>query len=124
MKFLLDQNCSAGAAEILRASGMDVVHTREVGLATTADRDILEWSRREERVVVTLDADFHAHLALTAARGPSVIRIRIEGLRDAELAMLVRRVVTSYLDDLMRGTALTVTQRSIRVHALPLSSER
>ncbi|MDP9191854.1 MAG: DUF5615 family PIN-like protein [Acidobacteriota bacterium] len=39
MKLLLDQNCSAGAAEILRSSGLDVVHTREVGLATTAFRE-------------------------------------------------------------------------------------
>jgi predicted nuclease of predicted toxin-antitoxin system len=45
MKLLLDQNCSAGAAEILRSSGMDVVHTREVGLATADDRDILQWCR-------------------------------------------------------------------------------
>ena len=122
MRLLLDQNCSAGAAEILRASAMDVVHTREVGLATTEDRDILEWSRREGRIVVTLDADFHALLALTAARAPSVIRIRIEGLRDAELAALVTRVVTVYRDDLLRGTALTVTPTSIRVRALPLTA--
>ena len=122
MRLLLDQNCSAGAAEILRSGGMDVVHTREVGLATTDDRDILEWSRGQERIVVTLDADFHALLALTGAREPSVIRIRIEGLRDAELAALVSRVVTVYRDDLLRGTALTITPTSIRVRALPLTA--
>lgn len=120
MKLLLDQNCSAGAAEILRSSGMDVVHTREVGLATADDRDILQWCRIEDRIVVTLDADFHAHLALTAARTPSVVRIRIEGLGDTELATLVTRVVRTYRDDLLRGTALTVTVTSVRVHALPL----
>jgi predicted nuclease of predicted toxin-antitoxin system len=103
---------------------MDVVHTREVGLATTQDVDILDWSRREERVVITLDADFHTHLALTGATNPSVIRIRIEGLRDVELAALVTRVVGVYRDDLMRGTALRVTATSIRVRALPLAAGR
>jgi predicted nuclease of predicted toxin-antitoxin system len=120
MKLLLDQNCSAGAAEILRSSGLDVVHTREVGLATADDRDILQWCRTVERVVITLDADFHALLALSAAATPSVVRIRIEGLGDTELATLVTRIVGMYRDDLLRGTALTVTVTSVRVHALPL----
>ncbi len=58
MKLLLDQNCSAGAAEILRSIGLDVLHTREVGLSTADDLDILQWCRNEDRIVVTLDADF------------------------------------------------------------------
>jgi predicted nuclease of predicted toxin-antitoxin system len=47
MKLLLDQNLSAAAAELLRTSGMDVFHTREVGLATADDADILEWCREQ-----------------------------------------------------------------------------
>jgi predicted nuclease of predicted toxin-antitoxin system len=122
MKLLLDQNCSAGAAEILRSSGLDVVHTREVGLATADDLDIIQWCRDENRIVITLDADFHAHLALTAARTPSVVRIRIEGLGDTDLATLITRIVGLYRDDLLRGTALTVRATSVRVHALPLTA--
>lgn len=120
MKLLLDQNCSAGAAEILRAEGIDVVHAREVGLATADDPDILEWCRAMQRTVVTLDADFHAHLALSSARSPSVVRIRIEGLRDVELAALIRSILASVEDDLRKGTAVTVTPAAVRLRALPL----
>ncbi|HKR62418.1 MAG TPA: DUF5615 family PIN-like protein [Thermoanaerobaculia bacterium] len=122
MKLLLDQNCSAGAAAILRLAGMDVVHAREVGLATAGDPEILEWSRDHDRVLVTLDADFHALLAHAAARRPSVIRIRVEGLRDAQLAALIGRVVAATADDLVRGSAITVTPTSIRFRALPLGT--
>jgi predicted nuclease of predicted toxin-antitoxin system len=52
MKLLLDQNLSAAAAELLRASGTDVFHTREVGLATAADADILEWCREQGRILI------------------------------------------------------------------------
>jgi|GEM_PF-97990 len=92
MKFLLDQNLSAAAAELLRASGTDVFHTREVELATAEDVDILQWCREQARILITLDADCHALLALSGATSPSVVRIRIEGLRDEALADLIRRV--------------------------------
>lgn len=121
MRMLLDQNVSASAAEILRSSGMDVVHAREVGLATSDDADILEWCRANRRWIVTHDADFHALLALTSASTPSVIRIRIEGLRDVALVAVIRRVLRSVVADLQRGSAVTVTVTSIRVRALPLS---
>ena len=122
MRLLLDQNCSAGAAAILRLAGSDVVHARDVGLATAGDPEILEWSRNNDRVVITLDADFHAYLAHTAARRPSVIRIRIEGLRDAQLAALIQRVVAATADALERGSAITVTPTSIRFRTLPLGT--
>lgn len=122
MRMLLDQNVSASAAEILRSSGMDVVHAREVGLATSDDADILEWCRANRRWIVTHDADFHALLALTSAETPSVIRIRVEGLRDTALAALIQRVVRLAADDLQRGSAVTVTATSIRTRALPLTA--
>lgn len=120
MKLLLDQNLSADAAMILRSRGMDAIHTREVGLETAKDDAILEWCRVEERIVITLDADFHALLALAGARTPSVVRIRIEGLRDEALAALIARVVALTEADLKRGCVVTVTETSIRVRRLPL----
>lgn len=121
MKLLLDQNLSAHAAVILRSDGVDVVHAREVGLATAGDETILEWSRVEGRIIVTHDADFHALLALAGARTPSVVRIRIEGLRDEALAALIFRVMTVTDADLLRGSAVTVTETSIRVRTLPIA---
>jgi predicted nuclease of predicted toxin-antitoxin system len=122
MKLLLDQNLSAEAAGILRAKGIDVLHTREVGLATAEDRDILIWCREKQRVLITLDGDFHALLALSGATLPSVIRIRLEGLRDQALADLIEQIVAVTADDLVRGSAVTVSATSIRVHQLPLGA--
>jgi predicted nuclease of predicted toxin-antitoxin system len=122
MKFLLDQNLSAAAAEILRAVEVDVFHTREVGLATADDPDILVWCREQGRILITLDADCHALLALSGATAPSVVRIRLEGLRDQALAELILRVVDATADDLRSGSAVTVNATSIRVHRLPLAA--
>jgi predicted nuclease of predicted toxin-antitoxin system len=56
---LLDQCVPRTTATILRAAGWDVVHTGEIGLSYEEDAQILRYARDEDRVIVTLDADFH-----------------------------------------------------------------
>ena len=80
--------------------------------------------RLEQRVAVTRDADFHALLALSGVRKPSVIRIRIEPLADADLVRIVEWIVREKAQELDKGVAITVKQASIRVRELPLISVR
>lgn len=120
MKLLLDQGLPRRAASILAEAGIDAVHVGEVGLAHAADTEIIEAAGRQSRTIVTLDADFHGILARTRALGPSVVRIRIEGLRAEPLAAIIRSVLNSCGDELANGAAVSVTERSIRVRRLPL----
>lgn len=124
MRLLLDQNLSAELAVALRSRGADAVHTREVGLATKDDEQILEWCRMEGRVAVTRDTDFHALLALSGQTKPSVIRIRIEPLADADFMTIVEWIMKEKAQELNRGVAITVKQTSIRVRELPLIPAR
>jgi len=71
-------------------------------------------------VVVTLDADFHALLVLSGVTSPSVIRIRIEGLRAEGLARLLLDVLKVSRDDLMEGAMVSVTENGIRIRQLPV----
>ena len=70
MKLLLDQGTPCSAAALLRDAGHDAVHTAEIGLAEGEDAEILATALQENRIVVTLDADFHAHLVLSQAKAP------------------------------------------------------
>ena len=88
MKLLLDQGLPRGAAAQLHPTGIDTIHTGEIGYATADDRDILIRAQEESRVIVTLDSDFHTLLAWSHTASPSVIRIRIEGLRAEPLVKL------------------------------------
>ena len=79
------------------------------------------WSTRgARRRRLTLDADFHALLPLSNALFPSVVRIRVEGLRGEQLAELIERVISLCKADLLAGAMVTVDDRSVRVRALPL----
>jgi len=120
MKLLLDQGLPRSAAGILRDAGLDAVHTGECGLSTALDAKVLAAGRAQGRVIVTLDADFHATLALSGDTGPSIIRVRIEGLSARQLADLLRKVVRRCRADLAKGALVSVTPDQIRVRRLPI----
>ena len=122
IKLLLDQGLPRSAASHLASSGIDAVHLGDLGASTLSDTAILELARSQGRTVVTLDADFHALLAASRARSPSVIRIRIEGLRGGELADLLLVVLQKCDSDLVEGVAVTVQPHRLRLRRLPLVS--
>ena len=117
---LPDQGLPRSTTLHLRNAGLMADHVGEVGLAAAADSTILARARDYAQIVVTLDADFHAQLALSGAAGPYVIRIRIEGLKAKQLADLLVRVLEQCREDLKSGAMVTVTESSIRIRHLPL----
>ena len=118
MNLILDQGLPRSAAAILRDRGYDVSHVAEVGLNAANDMEILEHAREQGRVIVTLDADFHALLKIGGYSSPSVIRLRLEGLKGKELADLIEETLTMVGDDVRRGALVTIDAKTIRVHRL------
>ena len=123
MRLLLDQGLPRSSAQLLQALGLDAIHAGECGLARTCDAAILEFARKEDRVVVTLDADFHAMLALSGASRPSVVRIRIQGLRAKGLTDVLKKILDSCEKELAQGAAISVSADQIRVRHLPIRRE-
>ncbi len=120
MKLLIDQGLPRSTAALLRDIGIDTLHVGEIDMTTAADADILARGHAEKRTVVTLDADFHAILALSGANSPSVIRLRIEGLKAKELMDLLQRVLRGCSNELASGALVTVQESSMRIRRLPL----
>jgi predicted nuclease of predicted toxin-antitoxin system len=84
LRLLLDQGPPRDAAWPLRAVGVSCTHVGEAGMSAAADTEILECARLGNSVVVTLDADFHAILAVRNASKPSVVRVRNEVEREPQ----------------------------------------
>ena len=120
INLLLDQGLPRGASALLREAGHDTVHVADIGMATASDGDILEKARSEDRAVVTLDADFHALVAVSGASSPSVIRLRVEGLRGEKLVSLLLLAIGECGEDLEAGALVTVQERRLRIRRLPL----
>lgn len=120
VKVLLDQGLSPEAAAILRSRGIDAKHVREVGLAAAPDPKILAYAKDTDRTCVTLDHDFHAHLAALDADCPSVVLIRREKMKALEQASLIVRILKQCSDCLREGAAVSADSKSIRIRRLPL----
>lgn len=122
MKLLLDQGLPRSTVESLRKSGVQSVHAADCGLSTADDDTILAAAHSNEQIVVTLDSDFHTLLAVQGATGPSVIRIRVEGLKGPAMAALILEVVATCQETLEDGAAVSVRDGQVRIHELPLRS--
>lgn len=120
MKLLLDQGLPRSTVKCLAAAGIVSEHVGDSGLARSPDEAILDLARRQDATVVTLDADFHQVLAAARATSPSVIRIRIEGLKADQLATVLQQVLAAASDELAVGAAVSVTPGRIRVRSLPI----
>jgi predicted nuclease of predicted toxin-antitoxin system len=56
------------AASLLRERGITGIHVSEIGMSEAEDTEILAQALTSNRICVTLDHDFHTHLAV--AGGP------------------------------------------------------
>jgi len=117
---ILDQGVPRDAAALHRAAGFGCDHVGELGLSRAEDTQILELARDRHATVVTLDADFHTILAVSEAKGPSVIRRRIQGLNGAKVANIVAQVVDRFTMELTRGCLVTVKLNKTTFHKLPV----
>ena len=120
MKLLLDQGLGHPVAHTLQAAGHDAQHVGSLAMATATDTEIVTFARSQRRAVITLDADFHALIAVSHARDPSVIRVRIEGLRAEAMARLLIRVLDQLSVEIDRGSLITIDEHGARVRSLPL----
>jgi predicted nuclease of predicted toxin-antitoxin system len=120
VKLLLDQGLPRSTASILCEKGFDAVHVGNIGHASSTDARILELAQIENRTLITLDADFHTILALSGALSPSIIRIRIEGLKGVAMASLIQSVLEQCKEHVEKGASITVQRNCVRVRLLPI----
>ena len=120
MRWLLDQGLPRSTSDLLRNQGDDACHTGERGMAKATDSEIIDLAAAEGRVIVTFDSDFHALLAARHSTSPSVIRIREEGLKATELALLIKRIESQFASSLAKGCVISYQLGKVRTRHLPI----
>ncbi|MBG0859854.1 MAG: DUF5615 family PIN-like protein [Bacteroidales bacterium] len=101
MKFLFDQNISHRILDRLPELFIESTSVKKEGLIIEPDRNIWEFAKRENFVIVTLDSDFND---LTALYGfpPKIIWIRTGNLKTEAIADLLiknQQAIQEFLKD-------------------------
>jgi len=117
---LIDMNLSADWVPLLRSAGYGAAHWSTVGDPRATDATIMAWAAASGDVVLTQDLDFGTILALTQARGPSVVQIRSQNLLPDRIGSLVLSVLSRYESELSAGALVVVEGSRSRVRVLPL----
>jgi len=120
VRLLLDEGVPLRSAARLRELGFDASHVLEHDWQGRSDTFIVDQARKMEAVIVGYDSDFHRLLAHQNADGPSVIRVREDGLSFEQLADLIAATVTSQGEHLHAGALVSVTRYQVRLRLLPL----
>ena len=90
MKLLLfDQNLSPSLVNLLADIYPGSVHVDRMGLPTAPDREVWDYARQHDYIVVTKDADF-SELSLLLGFPPKVIWIRRGNCSTRDIERLLR----------------------------------
>lgn len=120
MKFLADMGLSMSTVLVLRASGHDVIHFRELGLHKLPDGQIALKAKAEGRVVLTFDLDFGEILAASNDASPSVVLFRLKDQTPQAVTPRLQQVIQEAEGDLLSGSIIVVQDEGYRVRRLPI----
>lgn len=93
MKFFIDAQLPRRMTGWLNTAGCDAVHTLDLAAGNrSTDEQLLEFAEREQRIVVTKDADFvNSHLL--SARPAKLLLVSTGNINNRELEQLVTPLI-------------------------------
>ena len=115
MRFLLDENLSSLHTRTVRDLGHDGVSVAEIGLSGADDEAVRVAAIEQDRVLLTLDADFANVLRYPPGETPGVVRLRIHPAIEEAIDAMLRQAIPRIAGIRMTGKLVVVDGRRIRV---------
>ncbi|QLE57534.1 DUF5615 family PIN-like protein [Nostoc sp. TCL26-01] len=116
MKFLVDAQLPVRLARFLRDSGYDTIHTRDlVKQNATPDNEINTISIRENRILITKDADF-VNSFLTINQPYKLLLITTGNINNSELENIFSINLQSLIELLKQYSYIEMSRENIIVH--------
>lgn len=115
MRFLLDENLSPLHARTVRGLGHDAVSVVEIGLSGADDDEVRALAIAEQRVLLTLDADFANMLRYPPEETPGVVRLRLHPATEDAIDEVPKGAIPRVAQVDVRGKLVVVDDRKIRI---------
>lgn len=120
VKIVIDMSLSPNWVPVLNRHGWLTLHWSTVGDPRASDLTIRDWALANGHVIFTHDLDFGTILALTHAKGPSVIQVRAQDVLPDHLEGVVIAALRQHDADLAAGALVVVEESKCRVRILPI----
>ncbi len=116
MKFIVDAQLPISISELLNSKGFDSKHTLELtDKNSTSDKQIIEISRQENRVVVTKDNDF-LESYLIKHQPEKLIVVRTGNIKNNELLTIFANNIGYLVEALGKNSLIEIHKTKIIVH--------
>jgi predicted nuclease of predicted toxin-antitoxin system len=115
VRLFLDENISPIHARELRSEGYDVIAVFDAGLSGATDEKVSRFSIENNRILVTLDADFANVIRFPPESTPGVVRLRVHPPSEAAIREALQRVLLLLRNTDLRGRLAVVDERKIRI---------
>ena len=117
MRILCDQNIMAETVEYIRSLEHDVVSTRETGLASATDEEILRVAVNQDRILLTYNADFSDIRIFPVGTHTGIIRLRLQEQTAEDLHPVLSNLFRQLAGKDIAGKLITVTKTTIRIRS-------
>jgi predicted nuclease of predicted toxin-antitoxin system len=114
IKLLTDENISPKVVTFLRQSGFDVIDAKEQQWFGTSDEDLLKIAYREQRFILTHDADFGT-LAINGGKPTyGILYLRLKNPQPSNIIRVCKQVFQLAVD-VFPGSILVIEETRIRL---------
>ena len=120
IRVLIDVSLSPTWTETFSAAGLESVHWSTVGDPRATDQAVMGWAADKGYIVFTHDLDFGALIAVTRAKGPSVIQVRAQDVLPESLGAAVISAISRFRAELEQGALVSLDPSRARVRMLPI----
>lgn len=117
LKLLTDENISPRVVLFLRENGFDVLDVKESALNGTSDDFLLDLALKEQRFVMTHDADFGALAINNEMPCYGVLYIRLMNQRAINVIEVLKTMVAMN-PIISSGSLVVISETRIRVRVL------
>jgi len=117
MRIFCDQNVMTETVDYLRSLGHDVGSTRDSGLATASDAEVLRTAIQQERVLLTYNADFSDIRSFPLESHSGIIRLRLVDQTAEKMHPILGNVLRQLENKDISGKLVTVGRTNVRIRA-------
>ena len=116
MKFIVDAQLPRSLSDFLCSKGHDSIHTLELpDKNKTTDGFINDFSVKEERIVISKDADFLESFLLRNIP-PKLLLVKTGNITNSSLLSIFETHLTYIIDSLSTNSLIEITRTEIIIH--------